>query len=74
MLPEVRSSSEVYGQADFFSPSIAIAGIAGDQQAALFGQRCVVLLLLESASLFRNVSLGGLLKRHIATSRRYAGA
>jgi len=40
MLPEVRSSSEVYGQADFFSPSIPIAGIAGDQQAALFGQVC----------------------------------
>jgi glycerol kinase len=40
MLPEVRSSSDVYGQADFFSPSIPIAGIAGDQQAALFGQAC----------------------------------
>ena len=40
MLPEVRSSSEVYGQATYFSPSIPIAGIAGDQQAALFGQVC----------------------------------
>ncbi|MBL8823634.1 MAG: glycerol kinase GlpK [Planctomycetia bacterium] len=40
MLPEVKSSSEVYGQATFFSPSIPIAGIAGDQQAALFGQMC----------------------------------
>ena len=42
MLPEVRSSSEVYGQtaADLFAAQIPIAGIAGDQQAALFGQRC----------------------------------
>ena len=40
MLPEVRSSSEVYGQAESFSPPIPIAGIAGDQQAALFGQMC----------------------------------
>lgn len=40
LLPEVRSSSEVYGHANFFSPSIPIAGIAGDQQAALFGQVC----------------------------------
>jgi glycerol kinase len=40
MLPEVRASSEAYGQADFFSPSIPLAGIAGDQQAALFGQAC----------------------------------
>ena len=43
MLPEVRSSSEVYGLTDanqFFGQEIAIAGIAGDQQAALFGQAC----------------------------------
>ena len=43
MLPEVRSSSEVYGHTDadlFFGQEIAIAGIAGDQQAALFGQAC----------------------------------
>jgi len=38
MLPEVRSSSEVYGQT---KSGIDIAGIAGDQQAALFGQMCV---------------------------------
>jgi len=42
MLPEVRSSSEVYGKTTgLFSSSIPIAGIAGDQQAALFGQMCV---------------------------------
>jgi glycerol kinase len=38
MLPEVKSSSEVYGHS---KSGIAIAGIAGDQQAALFGQMCV---------------------------------
>ena len=42
MLPEVRSSSEVYGEtaANLFGASIPIAGAAGDQQAALFGQAC----------------------------------
>ena len=40
MLPEVRSSSEVYGQTTLLGGSIPIAGIAGDQQAALFGQAC----------------------------------
>lgn len=43
MLPEVRSSSEVYGHTQeslFFGAAIPIAGAAGDQQAALFGQAC----------------------------------
>src|SRR4029079_17017009 len=40
MLPEVRSSSEVYGETKLLRASIPIAGIAGDQQAALFGQAC----------------------------------
>ncbi|MEP6731111.1 MAG: glycerol kinase GlpK [bacterium] len=41
MLPEVRSSSEVYGETSLFGGGpIPIAGIAGDQQAALFGQAC----------------------------------
>src|ERR1043166_1424991 len=40
MLPEVRSSSEVYGETNLFGGAIPIAGIAGDQQAALFGQVC----------------------------------
>jgi glycerol kinase len=42
MLPEVRASSEVYGEtrADLFGRAIPIAGAAGDQQAALFGQAC----------------------------------
>jgi glycerol kinase len=40
ILPEVCSSSEIYGQTDLVGGSIPIAGIAGDQQAALFGQVC----------------------------------
>ena len=42
ILPEIRSSSEVYGhtQQVLTSHSIPVAGIAGDQQAALFGQMC----------------------------------
>jgi glycerol kinase len=40
VLPEVCSSSEVYGETGLFGGSIPIAGIAGDQQAALFGQMC----------------------------------
>jgi glycerol kinase len=40
LLPEVRSSSEVYGETTLFGSPIQIAGIAGDQQAALFGQNC----------------------------------
>lgn len=43
ILPEVRSSSEVYGMTDGIVPGsgIPISGIAGDQQAALFGQMCI---------------------------------
>ncbi len=43
MLPEVRPSSEVYGETvsyHFFGENVPIAGMAGDQQAALFGQAC----------------------------------
>ncbi|GGW33942.1 glycerol kinase GlpK [Arenibacter certesii] len=42
MLPQVKQSSEVYGHTNpnFFASKIPIAGIAGDQQAALFGQMC----------------------------------
>jgi glycerol kinase len=42
MLPEVKSSSEVYAEtaAELFGSPIPIAGVAGDQQAALFGQAC----------------------------------
>src|SRR5690625_1114323 len=43
MLPEVKASSEIYGTTvdyHFFGHEVPIAGIAGDQQAALFGQAC----------------------------------
>ncbi|MCI8296367.1 MAG: glycerol kinase GlpK [Lachnospiraceae bacterium] len=42
MLPEVKPSSYIYGEADpqFFGGPIPIGGAAGDQQAALFGQTC----------------------------------
>lgn len=43
MLPEVKASSEIYGhtKTTIFAHEVPIAGIAGDQQAALFGQMCV---------------------------------
>jgi glycerol kinase len=43
ILPEVRSSSEVYGEtlAELLGVPVPIAGVAGDQQAALFGQACL---------------------------------
>ena len=40
VLPEVRSSSEIYGYTQIGGVKIPVAGIAGDQQAALFGQGC----------------------------------
>src|SRR5699024_7716473 len=43
MLLEVKSSSEIYGyttKSHFFGYNIPVAGMAGDQQAALFGQTC----------------------------------
>lgn len=40
MLPEVRNSSEIYGTANLSGVPVPIAGVAGDQQAALFGQTC----------------------------------
>ncbi len=40
MLPQVKSSGEIFGSANIGGVDIPIAGIAGDQQAALFGQGC----------------------------------
>ncbi|GAA4969738.1 glycerol kinase GlpK [Actinoplanes utahensis] len=40
MLPEIRSSAEVYGTAETVLPGVPIAAAIGDQQAALFGQTC----------------------------------
>ena len=42
VLPEVRSNSEVYGYASAVGmPEVPVAGMAGDQQSALFGQMCI---------------------------------
>lgn len=43
MIPEVKSSSEIYGhtKTTIFAHEVPISGIAGDQQAALFGQMCI---------------------------------
>lgn len=40
MLPQVKSCSEIYGDINILGENIPVSGIAGDQQAALFGQRC----------------------------------
>jgi glycerol kinase len=50
MLPEVRSSSEVFGETagEILAAKIPIAGIAGDQQAALFGQMCTKTGMVKS--------------------------
>ena len=40
ILPQVRPSSEIYGYANISGVQVPIAGVAGDQQAALFGQAC----------------------------------
>ncbi len=40
MLPEIKSSSEIYGNFECMGTELTIAGIAGDQQSALFGQTC----------------------------------
>lgn len=58
MMPEVKSSSEVYGYTDtqLFNKPVAIAGIAGDQQAALFGQLCT-----EPGTLKNTYGTGGFL-------------
>jgi glycerol kinase len=50
MLPEVRSSSEVYAETagELLAAKIPIAGIAGDQQAALFGQMCIKTGMVKS--------------------------
>ena len=40
MMPQVKSSSEVYGRTSLLGEDVPVSGIAGDQQAALFGQLC----------------------------------
>ena len=50
MLPEVKQSSEIYGETagNVFAHKIPIAGIAGDQHAALFGQMCIDKAMVKS--------------------------
>ncbi len=50
MLPEVKQSSEIYGETatTIFASKIPIAGIAGDQHAALFGQMCIEKAMIKS--------------------------
>jgi glycerol kinase len=50
MLPEVKSSSEVYGETagNILAAKIPIAGIAGDQQSALFGQMCTEIGMVKN--------------------------
>ena len=40
-LPDPRPSAEVYGETSEFGGSVPVAGVAGDQQAALYGQACL---------------------------------
>ncbi len=78
MLPEVKSSGEIFGYANIGGTDIPIAGIAGDQQAALFGQGCYAkgegkntygtgCFLLMNAGAERPVSKNGLLVTVAAT-------
>jgi glycerol kinase len=71
MLPEVRSSSEVYGTVSTIPAlsGVPIAGIAGDQQAALFGQMCTVPGLTKNTYgtgcfMLQNVGLKPVASRH----------
>ncbi len=80
MLPEVKSSGEIFGYANIGGVNIPIAGIAGDQQAALFGQGCYAkgegkntygtgCFLLMNAGEERPVSKNGLLVTVAATCK-----
>lgn len=48
MLPEVRSSSEIYGDVNILGAEIPVSGIAGDQQAALFGRNAFARVILKT--------------------------
>ena len=69
ILPEIVNSSQVVGESDsaFFGATIPIAGIAGDQQAALFGQGCV------RAGMAKNTyGTGAFLLEHTGTTRPHS--
>jgi glycerol kinase len=72
ILPEVRPSSQVYGTTDpavFLGAALPIAGIAGDQQAALFGQAC-----FKPGMAKYTYGTGGFLLAHTGTTPRSSGA
>ncbi len=62
ILPEIKSSSEIYGHFECMGAHIPIAGIAGDQQAALFGQCC-----FEAGSAKNTYGTGCFLLTHIGS-------
>jgi glycerol kinase len=71
MLPKVASSSEVYGETagNILAHKIPIAGIAGDQQAALFGQQCIQEGMVKNTYgtgcfMLMNIGAKPLLSRH----------
>lgn len=71
LLPEVRSSSEVVGESDLLTPgvSLPIAGIAGDQQASLFGHQC-----FEPGSSKNTYGTGCFLLMNTGTEPRNSGS
>ena len=67
ILPKVCSSSEIYGHVDIMGASIPICGIAGDQQAALFGQCC-----FEDGQAKNTYGTGCFLLTHTGNRRIYS--
>lgn len=67
LLPEIRNSSEVYATATEVVPGVVIAGIAGDQQAALFGQAC-----LQPGMAKNTYGTGCFMLMHTGTERVYS--
>jgi len=70
MLPKVVSNSEVYGfiDSEFFGKEIPIAGLIGDQQAAMFGQLCV-----DKGMLKNTYSTGNFIMMHTGDEPVFAG-
>jgi glycerol kinase len=64
MLPEVKSSGEIFGFTDILGSQVPICGIAGDQQSALFGQGC-----FESGEAKNTYGTGCFLLANTGTSR-----
>ncbi len=67
MLPEVKSSSELFGTAKIDGVDIPVCGVAGDQQAALFGQGC-----FESGDAKNTYGTGCFLLLNTGTTREYS--